>query len=275
MVPKKVKIFLLVDLIIILAILFFFLVYPKIKNRLEIEEIKEQNQETISEINKYLEEPKNSNQNQENSEKQLPSETKLNREPKTNKILSETEIPAVAYLEVPFYCQAPLETEANWVYHEESCEEAALLQAYLYEMGNQISKEEANTVLLDMIEWQNQNMGGHHDLYSEAMQEFIVGYYDLDPEEVLIIEDASIEDIKREIANDNPVIAPITGEILQNPYYPYPGYHMLTVIGYTEDKIVTNDNGTRHGADFSYNTEIFEAAFKDSGGDILVLELKQ
>lgn len=177
-----------------------------------------------------------------------------------------------AYLEVPFICQAPLETEANWTLHEESCEEAALLQAYLYETGTTVTKEEANKIILDMIAWEEENMGGHHDLYADRMVEFISGYYSLSKENIEVIYDAEINDLKKTIASGHPAIVPITGDILNNPYYPYPGYHMLTVIGYTGDKIITNDNGTRRGANFVYDTKIFEAAMKDAGGDIIILK---
>ena len=102
-----------------------------------------------------------------------------------------------------------------------------------------------------------------------------MGYYHLRNSEIKIVNNANIQDIKEVIGNNHPVIVPITGDILNNPYYPYPGYHMLTVIGYTEDRIITNDNGTMRGADFSYDTDIFENAFKDAGGDILFLELYQ
>ncbi|MDA1060478.1 MAG: C39 family peptidase [bacterium] len=178
------------------------------------------------------------------------------------------------YLEVQFITQAPLQTEENWVFHEESCEEAALLQAINYEKGVTISKEEANEIILDMIDWQNKNMGGHHDLYAQDMKKFIMGYYKLKDHEIKIIKNAHIDDIKESIDFNHPVIVPITGDILKNPYYPYPGYHMLIVIGYTEDRIITNDNGTRRGADFSYDTDIFEAAFRDASGDILILNLE-
>lgn len=189
--------------------------------------------------------------------------------------LIEKELPKASYLEVPFICQAPLETVENWKYHEESCEEAALLQAYLYETGTTMTKQEANTKILEMIEWQNKNMGGHHDLYANDMQKFASEFYNLKENEIKIIKDASIEQIKREISNGHPVIVPITGDILKNPYYPYPGYHMLIVIGYTEDKIITNDNGTRRGKDFSYDTKVFEAAMKDAGGDVMILKINR
>lgn len=176
-------------------------------------------------------------------------------------------------LEVPFICQAPLQTEANWKYHEESCEEAAVLQTYLYETGKTMTKEEANEEILKMIEWQKVNFGGHKDIYAAEVKELINGYYQIPNEDIEIVLDATIADIKKEILQGHPVIVPITGDILNNPYYPYPGYHMLVVTGFTEEFIITNDNGTKRGEDFSYKTEIFEKAMNDAGGDIIVIKL--
>ncbi|MBT4917511.1 hypothetical protein HON58_03670 [Candidatus Peregrinibacteria bacterium] len=180
-----------------------------------------------------------------------------------------------AYLEVKFICQAPLQTEENWTHHEESCEEAALLQAITYEENNEITPEEADEIIKDMISWQNDNFGEHKDLYADDMKRFITEYYNLEDEEVIITPNATVNDIKKAVLDGHPVIVPITGEILKNPYYPYPGYHMLTVIGFTEDKIITNDNGTRKGKDFSYDISVFEKAFKDAGGDIITLSLSK
>ncbi len=182
-------------------------------------------------------------------------------------------IPNKAYLEVPFICQAPLETEANWVFHEESCEEAALLQAYLYETGQTMTKEEANEEILEMLEWQKTNWNGHYDIYAKDVSKLAQGFYGINESEITIIYDASIEDIKEQIAGGHPVIVPVTSDYLDNPYYPHPGYHMLTVIGYTEDKIITNDNGTKRGKDFSYDYDKFEQAMNDAGGDIIILKL--
>lgn len=238
----------LVAIIIILAIL--LIISPQIKNYFHRIDVEKENKHTIEQI----------------SEEDI---IKIGTNPNT-----ET-IPEEAYLNVPFICQAPLQTEENWILHEESCEEAAVLQAYTYETNYPLTKEEANEVILDMIAWQKkeENFGGHHDLYVKEMHTFITGYYNLEEDEVKIILDASIEDIKKEIANGHPVIVPITGDILKNPYYPYPGYHMLTVIGYTLDRIITNDNGTRRGADFSYDIDTFKAAMDDAGGDILIFSM--
>lgn len=189
------------------------------------------------------------------------------------KIPEKIETKQSAYIDVPFICQAPLETEENWTKHEESCEEAAILQAYTYLKGGKISKEKANEVILDMIKWQKENFEGHHDIYAHEVRKLINGYYSIPLEKIIVKENATIEDIKALVSEGNPVIAPITGNILQNPYYPHPGYHMLVIKGYTENKIITNDNGTKRGKDYSYDIEIFKEALEDAGGDILTFSI--
>ena len=177
-------------------------------------------------------------------------------------------------LKVQFICQAPLQTTENWKYHEESCEEAAVLQNYLYETKSSIEKQEAHEEILRMIEWQRQNFGTHKDLYADDLKQFIIGYYGIKESDIKIIYDAGIEDIKKIIDTGHPVIVPIMGDILKNPNYPYPGYHMLIVTGYTEEMIITNDNGTRKGESYSYPQARFLEAMQAAGGDIVSIQLE-
>ncbi len=242
----------LIIVFLLIIIVEGIMLYPKIKNYFYREKIDKINNSTILEI----------------------KEENIVTEKTEHEIEPDKETPKKAYLKVPFITQAPLETEANWKLHEESCEEAALLQAYLYETGQTITRPQANEKILDMIDWQKKNLGSHHDLYAEEIKKFIMGYYNLQDPEIKIIFDASIDDIKKQIASGHPVIVPIMGDILKNPYYPYPGYHMLTAVGYTEDRIITNDNGTKRGADFTYDIEIFKTAMDAADGDILILNLK-
>ena len=105
-----------------------------------------------------------------------------------------------------------------------------------------------------------------YDLVTNLEDE--VKRYDKKPNE------QTLDNIKNFVLRGHPVIVPIMGNILKNPYYPYPGYHMLTVIGFTEDKIITNDNGTRHGKNYPYDNEIFLEAMTAAGGDIVVIKTK-
>jgi Peptidase_C39 like family len=180
-----------------------------------------------------------------------------------------------AYLEVPFVCQAPLQTEANWIHHEESCEEAALLQVQYYIEGiTEVDKSAAHDTIMDMIAWQEEHFGEHRDIYANDMKLFIQNYYGYEDDEVEIIFDVKITDIKKAISSGYPIIVPIMGDVLQNPYYPYPGYHMLTIIGYTPEKIITNDVGTRRGKDFSYTYDKFMRALDAAGNDIVIIKKK-
>lgn len=219
-------------------------VYQKINHRLQIYRVARDNEKTIAEF---------------------PSEEE--------KPTTASALPTQKLLEVGFICQAPMETEENWTYHEESCEEAAFLQAYLYETGQTITKPQAHEKILDMIVWQIDNFGTHHDLYADEMQKFITGYGGLTDDEVVTVNDVTVNDIQSIIAAGHPIIAPVTAATLKNPHYPYPGYHMLTITGYTEDRIITNDNGTRHGKSFSYDTAIFMQALRDAGGFIIYLNI--
>ncbi len=247
----------------IIAGVLFITMAPKVSNIYSRQAIERENEETILEV-QSTKVVKESLGILRNDQELLLG---LTREQETK------ELPENAYLEVPFYCQAPLETVENWTFHEESCEEAAVLQAFGYLIGEQYSKQEAHEIILDMISWQEEFFGSHKDLYADEMKTFISKYLEIDEGKIIIIRNAEIEDIKREINRGYPVIVPITGEILKNPYYPYPGYHMLTVIGYSSEKIITNDNGTMHGENFSYDIHIFEKAYKDADGDIIVIKI--
>lgn len=230
--------------------------YPKIANYIQRVQIEYENETTMNEI----------------LDQQIIDMTIQNIED----LAEESHEPPIlekAYLDVPFVCQAPFQTEANWVYHEESCEEAALLQVkYYLDDITEVDPQEAHDTILDMIKWQEENFGEHKDLYANDMKIFIRDYYGLEDDQIEIIYDADIADIKKAISAGNPIIAPITGDILNNPYYPYPGYHMLTIIGYTPDKIITNDVGTKRGADYSYDYDVFMEALEDAGGDIILLK---
>lgn len=183
------------------------------------------------------------------------------------------EIKEKAYLNVPFVTQAPFENSANWQIHEESCEEAAIYQVWAYlNKINDINRDEADRVFRDMIRWQNNILGSHHDLHADELKKFITGYFpDISPDRVVIYKDAALADIKKEISRGNPIIAPITGELLGNPYYPYPGYHMLTIIGYTSDRVIANDVGTKRGKNYSYENEKFLYAWKNAGGELIII----
>lgn len=179
--------------------------------------------------------------------------------------------PAVAEknLAVPFTPQAP---HANWdMPYQEACEEASLIMAAAYFEGlAAFTPEEADRRILELVAWQEATFGYYEDTTAEEVARTAREYFKL--KDVRTFEVASIEDVKREVAAGRVVIVPAAGRLLKNPYFrgEGPKYHMLVVKGYTKDGlIISNDPGTRRGADFLYDPAVlFEAIHDWNGGDV-------
>jgi len=235
------SVYLIFFILIVLGLIFYF-------NRVKIKDYfqelrKEPTPEAIT-----LEELK---EVEEIKEEEVPEEVK-----------EELLIPDEINIDVPFTSQAP---EANWDEPwQNACEEAALMMVHHFWQGKKsFTKEEANQEILDMIDWQIKNYGSHRDLFVEKVAQLAKNYYGY--KRVEVVYDITIEDIKREVAQGNPVIVPAYGRMLDNPNYTQPGpiYHMLVVVGYTPKIIITNDPGTRKGDEFQFSYENFYDAIHD------------
>lgn len=170
-------------------------------------------------------------------------------------------LPTSYNLNVPFTPQAPF---AIWdETFKEACEEAAPLLVHYFYQGKTFTPQLATDEILAMVDWQLENWGGHFDLTAQETVEMIKDYWDYDKVEV--IDNPTIDEIKYHIVNQRPVIVPAAGRELGNPYFRTPGpiYHMLVIKGYTEDKFITNDPGTKRGKDFLYNYEVIMNAMHD------------
>ncbi len=173
-------------------------------------------------------------------------------------------------LDIPFTSQAPY---AVWdELHDRACEEAAIIMVYYYLAGKELNKEIAEKEILSMVNWQVENWDGHFDLSAEQIAQLFMNYYSY--KDIEMVYDFTIEDIKKELAQGNPVIIPAAGQLLKNPYFTPPGpeYHILVIKGYDDDKseFITNDPGTKHGADFRYSYQTLENAIHDfNDGDVL------
>ena len=193
-------------------------------------------------------------------EKDLVAEDIEEQEPQ--KTQKEEPLPTSKKLEAAFIPQAPYHDWSEpW---QNACEEAALLTLHYYIQGNKsVPKEQVKKEILEMIDWQMRYFGSHKDLDMAEIVEMAKKY--LGYKDVEVTYDIEIENIKREIANDNLVLIPAAGRVLNNPNFTPPGpvYHNLVVIGYTETKIITNDPGTRLGANFEYSYNNFYNSIHD------------
>ncbi len=179
-----------------------------------------------------------------------------------NGAAADRPLPAAVNLKVPFTSQAP---DANWDQdHEEFCEEAAALMVGRYWQDRAIEgKSEAETALQEIKSFELKELGFYFDTTAAETAQILEKLYGL---RVEVVADPSLDDIKRAVASGNPVIVPTTGRELGNPNFRRPGpvYHNLVVKGYTADgKLITNDPGTRKGADYVYDANVVMSAMHD------------
>lgn len=189
------------------------------------------------------------------------SEKVLTEQSSTTEEVKETIIKPESMLSVPFAVQFPAGT-LDYPY-QEGCEEASIIMAKAFIDGNTndtIPNNEIDNTLVSMVDWQNMNWGGHYDLDAAQTLRLMQDYYYISSGQVVQVN--SIDDIKRYLSDDNIVIAPTYGMLLENPYFtaPGPAYHMLVIKGYNDHEFFTNDPGVGVGKDFKYSYEnLFDA----------------
>lgn len=179
----------------------------------------------------------------------------------------EIVIPESLNLAIPFTSQAP---HANWeLPYQEACEEASMVMAARFLQGRTIDgADDADDAILQLVEHGTTVMGYPIDTTAEETAAILEDFYELDAE---LIYDFSWDDVKLALAQGYPVIIPAAGRQLGNPNFTAPGpiYHMLVIKGYTPSVIITNDPGTRKGADYQYTYDTLYAAAHDwNGGNV-------
>jgi len=177
---------------------------------------------------------------------------------------SETEGLSQHLIKTAFVQQAP---EKNWDQPwQDACEEASLVTVdYFYKNIKNITIAENRDAILKMIEFENQQ-GFTHDINVEQMNlvaQKYLGY------QTKIIENPTIEDIKKYLVQNIPVIVTGNGKTLyqENKHFnsggPY--YHSLVILGYDDNKkqFTTHDVGTKAGAYFKYSYNLLMESIHD------------
>ena len=163
---------------------------------------------------------------------------------------------------VPFVVQAPF---GKWKDQDfqNGCEEAAMIMAMGWtDKIAEISTEESETQIKDIIKFEEKSLGYSADTDIFDMQKIFQKYFEYNGAEAR--ENIKIDDIKNELQKGNIVLVPAFGRALKNPNYTSPGpiTHMLVIIGYDPErqKFITNDSGTRKGRDYEYAENILFGA---------------
>jgi len=127
-----------------------------------------------------------------------------------------------------------------------------------------MSANEMNTQILSTVAWEEDN-GYPIDVTMPQLLEIAKAKYGLNGK---VIENVTIDDIKNELRNGNPVIAPFAGRELGNPNYSGlgPWYHVLVITGFDGTSFYTQDVGTKRGANYKYSQSILFNALHDWTG---------
>jgi len=178
-------------------------------------------------------------------------------------------IPVSFNLKVPFVPQAPFRVWDE--IHEDACEEASILMLEAYVKGEaSVSLEEAERRIQELVTYQNETYGDFRSFSAADTAKLMRDKLGIKGAITLPV--TSADDIREQIALGRPVVIPAAGKLLKNPNFKNGGplYHMLLIKGYAKGTFITNDPGTRVGADYVYSVDIIMDAIHDwNGGDVL------
>ena len=169
-------------------------------------------------------------------------------------------------LAVPFTSQAPLGKWSDDRF-QAGCEEASVLMVMRFIRSQKsIAKNDAEKAIITLSEWQLKKYGSYYDTSAaDTAARLLAGFYGYKKYDVK--NNITKQNIIDELKAGRIIIAPTDGRKLKNPFFTQPGpeQHMLVIKGYDEaqDQFITNDPGTKRGANYRYRTAVLMAAIRD------------
>jgi len=175
-------------------------------------------------------------------------------------------LPDKVELPVPFICQFPgLVSGMPWA---DACEEASIIMATHYARNEPLAGAASYKEIVKMIKYQQTCWGGQDNLSAKKAADLMSEYFDY--HKYKIIYSFGIEDMRRELAQGNIILAPMAGQLLDNRYYnlPAPIFHYIVFTGYDDQtgEFITNDCGTKRGEGYRYKYQVAFNAIHDWNG---------
>ena len=191
----------------------------------------------------------------------LPLGDEVPKLPAQNGVAQET---TQINLAVPFAPQAP---HANWDQpYQDACEEATIIMVERYLRGVPLSLDDMDAEILKMVSWQTEHYGFFKDSNTAETVRLAEAFY---PHLTVSAHyEVTADDIVAALAQGTPVVVLVDGRRLGNPHYVQPGpdKHALIIKGLVDGQFITNDPGTRQGADFVYPIDTVMQAMTDYDG---------
>lgn len=163
-------------------------------------------------------------------------------------------------IDVPFTSQAPA---GNWSEPwKNACEETSIYMVSSFYADDTIKRDEAIKRIKEIMVAKNAEFQISHDESLQKISELIT-LLDL-PWETEIVENPSIEDIKKQLANNQPIIAPVFAPTL-GITEDGPDYHVMVITGYDDvtNEFIVNDPALKNGKGIRFEYDIFMTAIHD------------
>lgn len=207
----------------------------------------------------------------ESNQENLPPEQTtwvLTPTPSPSAGATQNNAPKEINLAVPFSAQAPF---GDWgLPYQEACEETSAILVNKFFKGENLTPEKAKEEIDRLVAWQKREFGYYMHTTAEETAKILREFFGY--KKVVVETNVTRESISAHLYAGRPVILPLAGRMLGNPYYRQPGpvYHMLVVKGITADgRFITNDVGTKRGQNYIYSASVLLNAVHDAptGGD--------
>lgn len=171
-------------------------------------------------------------------------------------------------LKMEFSSQAP---EGNWSepwYND--CEEVSIAMVDSFYNNKILTSAIAKKEILRILDIKEKAFGPSLEESAEKIIDLVNNFLNSNWK-ARIAENPTIEQIKEQINNNNPVILPVDGRKLNNRYYTTTHYHVFVISGYDDDKkmFIVQDPGTYRGKNYQYSYAIIENAMHDYNSDNL------
>lgn len=169
-------------------------------------------------------------------------------------------LPPKADVNVPFTSQAPTgDWSQPW---QDACEETSIYMVSSFYQNDPITRDKAVKQIQEIFKTKNSEIKVSKDESIETIAK-LIGLLNL-PWSATPVYDPTAEALKAELAAGRPVIVPVYGPLLHNPYYTA-DYHVLVLTGYDDTKgvFIVNDPGTSHGDGLTFPYATFMNAIHD------------
>jgi len=203
--------------------------------------------------------------------------------------LSSTDIPQNYTIpNLPFHPQAPLTTDENWSIHEESCEEAALLLNHYITNNIAFDPDKMNVDIIAMNDFQKTH-GIAEDKYSERYKKYFLkdltnpyemysllgmDYLGYTNTTILMVRKPTIENIQAFVANNHVLTVPMkyTKDLRNKFIRTEKTFHIINIVGYTNDEFITLDPGTKNGRYLAYPKQKLYESIQQNGDYFIALK---